>query len=126
MTDSTAPKQRGPGKPFQPGASGNPAGRPKGAKDKLRCDFIKALTDDFAAHGVEAVTIVRQEQPAQYLKVIAAVLPKEIELRTNALEEMSDDELIAGIAALQRLVAQAEAGAGTNEASGEGVSTGLH
>lgn len=34
MADATAKKQRGKGKPFPPGKSGNPAGRPKGLLNK--------------------------------------------------------------------------------------------
>jgi hypothetical protein len=39
----TAPKERVIGRPFEPGQSGNPNGRPKGARNKLGEDFIQAL-----------------------------------------------------------------------------------
>lgn len=74
--DITAPKQRGV--PFQPGQSGNPAGRPKGARSKLGEAFIQAMLDDFKEFGADTIATVRDEKPDQYLKVIAAILPKEI------------------------------------------------
>lgn len=71
--------------PFKPGQSGNPAGRPKGARSKLSEDFLKALVADFnqksdggKCNGVEAIRKMRADNPDQYVKVIAALLPKEV------------------------------------------------
>jgi hypothetical protein len=89
MAETTAPQQpkpRGPGKPFQPGQSGNPTGRPKGARHKLAQDFIRVLAEDFAANGKEVIEKLRDENPAAYAKTISGVLPKIIEL-----EDESDD-----------------------------------
>lgn len=60
------------------GTTLNPTGRPKGSKHKLGEDFIAALQDDFAQHGLEAIAKVREKHPHYYLKVIAQVLPKDI------------------------------------------------
>jgi hypothetical protein len=49
MADNTAKKQRG--RPFEPGQSGNPAGRPKGSRNKLAEGFVAALYDDWSEHG---------------------------------------------------------------------------
>ena len=115
-TDATEPKLRGL-KPFKAGAewAGNAAGRPKGSRNKLGEDFLKALQEDFEAHGVETLKKVREERPHEYVKVIAGILPKELNIKTSVLEELSDDELAAGIAALQSLVASQALPAGSDE-----------
>lgn len=63
---------------FIKGKKGGP-GRPKGARSKLGEAFLEALCDDFNANGVFAIMKVREEKPDQYLKVIASILPKQIE-----------------------------------------------
>jgi hypothetical protein len=68
------------GRPFQPGQSGNPAGRPKGARSKLSETFLKALADDFDSNGIEVIEKVRSSRPHEYLKIVAAVLPKQMQL----------------------------------------------
>lgn len=93
-----------PGKPahlrddlkFKPGQSGNPAGKPKGARNKLGEEFIEALFDDFKVHGPNVIARVRQEKPDAYLKVVASLLPREINLKTP-LEELTDEQLTARI-----------------------------
>lgn len=54
-------------------------GRPKGARTKLGEAFLEAMYSDFTEHGVAAIVKVRDEKPDQYLKVVASILPKEIE-----------------------------------------------
>ena len=63
---------------WQKGQSGNPAGRPKGARSQLTEDFLKALASDFSTNGIAAIAQMREYKAADYLKVIASVIPKEI------------------------------------------------
>src|SRR5271166_6142604 len=65
--------------PWKPGESGNPAGRPKGARHKLAENFITALARHFAEHGVDAINRACKADPGQYLATIARVLPKVLE-----------------------------------------------
>ncbi len=65
---------------FKPGQSGNPAGRPKGTRSKLSEAFLKALSDDFEANGLETVEKVRADKPDAYLNVIGKLMPKLMEL----------------------------------------------
>ena len=65
---------------FKPGQSGNPAGRPKGARSKLSEAFLLALSDDFEANGMAAVERVRDDKPEAYLNVIGRLMPKLMEL----------------------------------------------
>lgn len=84
---------------FLPGNSGG-RGRPKGARNKLSEAFIEALHDDFVEHGKETIARVREERPQDYLKVIASLLPKDVNLAVNPYDGMSDQELQAQIKGL--------------------------
>lgn len=94
-------------------------GRPIGARAKLGEAFLEALKEDFEAHGVAAVQKVREEKPDQYLKVIASLMPKDVNLNWNGEVEMTDDELIERIRDLSAAFAPLLAGAGTTT-EGEG------
>jgi hypothetical protein len=94
---------------FGPGNNANPRGRPKGARCKLSEDFMKAMSDDFAAHGVAVIAKVRQKQPARYLEVIARLQPKEIDL--NAATPLSDWSLDEVVTVLERMREEVRTGA---------------
>ncbi len=94
--------------PFKPGQSGNPAGRPKGSRNKLGEAFVQALHDDFTIHGVSVIETVRVEKPDQYLKVVASLLPKQIEVKEGAFDGVSDEELAALVAAARSALGSVE------------------
>lgn len=76
---------------FVAGNSGN-GGRPRGARAKLGEAFLEAMYTDFQEHGVAAIITVRDEKPDQYLKVVASILPKELE-PSEALSNILEDIL---------------------------------
>ncbi len=91
-------------RPFRPGQSGNPAGRPKSARSKIGERFLQALHADFDDHGEGVIVRVREEEPATYLRLVAALLPKEIEAPPgNPLEGATRDELIALLAFIREV-----------------------
>lgn len=95
-------------------------GRPKGSRNKLGEAFLEAMHEDFHAHGVEAIQRVRAEKPDQYLKVIASILPKDLNINVNSTDDMTDDELIQRIRSLDTairpfLAAQGEGGTGEGD-----------
>ena len=93
-------KYRGLMPPWQPGQTGNPNGRPKGSRHKLGEAFVAALHDDFQANGIEAIEKVRTDKPADYLRVIAQVVPKELIVKDQSLEDMTEEELTDTLAVI--------------------------
>lgn len=97
---------------FKPSESGNPGGKPAGARNRLTRQFLNALADDFEEHGKAAIEQAREKDPMGYVKAIGALMPKQIE-QAQPLDDLSDTELLAGIALLRsRLADQAGAGVG--------------
>ena len=76
---------------FLPGNSRGIGGRPKGSRNKLGEDFIKALHDDFDRHGIAAIQTMREDKPHEYVKVIASLLPKELKVTTES--DLTNDQL---------------------------------
>ena len=68
-------------------------GRAKGAKNRLSHAFLTALAEDFEQHGVETLQIARLERPVEYIKVVAGLMPKELEIMDSRLTDLSDEEL---------------------------------
>lgn len=96
---------------WKQGVSPNPAGRPKGSKNKLGEAFVAALHDDFQEHGVRVIETVRLEKPDVYLKVIAQIIPKEFTIKTDAFDGITDEQLAAIVAAARASLGIIEGGA---------------
>jgi len=89
-TTADASAKRAPGRPFAKGQSGNPAGRPKGSRNKISTDFLNAITEDFELYGTEAIKSVRENKPEAYLKIVADLVPKDINLKHDASEAFAN------------------------------------
>lgn len=97
---------------FKPGESGNPGGKPKRARDRLQSSFLTRLADDFETNGKQAIEAAREKDPVGYIKAIASLMPKQVE-QSQPLEDLTDAELVAGIALLRsRLTGGPGEGAG--------------
>lgn len=91
--DTTAKKERVIGRPFEKGKSGNPAGRPKGARNKLGEAFLNDFLNDWEENGSDAIKTMREERPHEYVKVAASILPKEMNVKISEFDELTDDQL---------------------------------
>ena len=78
----------GVGKPwlaplYQPGQSGNPAGRKMGSRQKLTEKFIDDLADHYEREGAKAIGRVLEDNPVAYLQIVCRLLPKDISLTVS-------------------------------------------
>ena len=93
---------------FQPGNSG----RPKGARSKLGEEFLQDMLSDWAENGKAVIEAVRIDKPDQYLKVVASILPKELNLRVNDFDDLTDEQLARQLASIATQLANAGFGIG--------------
>ena len=98
---------------WQPGQSGNPAGRTRGSRNALSEEVVCALLRDFRKHGEKAIARVRNTKPEVYLKVLAMLMPREHKVETvGAISALSDEQLDQAIATIQDMLAARAPGAG--------------
>jgi len=98
-SDSTARKHRQRGLiPWKPGQSGNPKGRPPGSRNKLAEDFFRDLCDAWAVFGKPALTTAAFLHPLEFVRVVASLMPRELEATITVTEGLSDAQLDAIIA----------------------------
>ena len=84
---------------FKPGQSGNPGGRPKGSRNKLSEEFFRDLCDVWETFGKPALMTMAWTDPVAYVRVVASLMPRELETTiTPVTERMSDAQLEAIIA----------------------------
>jgi hypothetical protein len=88
-TEKTLAKHSGL-RPWKPGESGNPAGKPKGSRNKLGEAFIQDLYADWETNGADVIAKVREGKPDAYLKVVASILPQKLEI--EHVDSLTDDE----------------------------------
>lgn len=100
------------------------AGRPIGARNKLGEAFVHDLYENWRQFGSATIEQVRQEKPDAYLRVIAQVIPKQIELAgATSMDEMSDEDLIGFLVGLRSAIARSRGKADSldpGEEAGEG------
>ena len=90
---------------FRPGDHPNPGGKPVGSKNRISAKFLSALADDFEEHGAAVIARVREESPTTYLKVVASLVPQQIEV-SRPLDGLSDEEITQSIAFIRTQLSQ--------------------
>ncbi|OAP35817.1 hypothetical protein AU381_16660 [Sinorhizobium glycinis] len=83
--------------------SGTPMG-PARWRGQLGSTFLDAVRADFAAHGVGVIARIRAEKPETYLKLVASLLPKDLNAAAGGMDELSDDQLIERIRTLDSAI----------------------
>jgi hypothetical protein len=74
-------------------------GRPAGARNRLSHKFLTDLLAEYEEGGAAAIKIFRLEQPIEFVKLIAGILPKEFtfEAVTDGMSIEQLDEVIIEI-----------------------------
>jgi hypothetical protein len=82
------------GRPFPPGVSGNPNGRPVGhrTRHQFSAAFLADLADVWVEHGKDTMLRTARSSPETFFATCARLLPKDVELTirqhySNALDE---------------------------------------
>lgn len=101
MTEPANPKRPGLRPPWQPGQSGNPAGRPKGARCRFSERFVSDFLADWEQHGAEVIKKVREEKPDVYLRTAAAILPKVSDDGDDDYNDLTPEQLDERLADLE-------------------------
>ena len=81
---------------YKPGQSGNPNGRPIGARSKITEKFLLELQNYFEKEGTGLIERAGQEAPAALVAVYAKLLPKETHLSVSGGVdvELTDEQRI--------------------------------
>lgn len=66
-----------------------------GSRNKLQEAFLRDFMEAWEAHGKSALLKTAKDEPSQFVRIAASILPKEIDATTLTIkaEELSDDEL---------------------------------
>lgn len=65
---------------FKPGQSGNPAGRPKGSRNKLSERFLEDMHDLWKRRGMQVLESIVETHPEKLLAAMVQVLPRDFQV----------------------------------------------
>src|SRR6516165_9597130 len=76
--ETDLPSRRVNGRMWVAGQSGNPAGRPVGARGRFSQQFIEDMRASWERHGATVMDRVAVEYPDRYLGIAAHLIPEEV------------------------------------------------
>jgi hypothetical protein len=88
------------------GAAAKASPRALAARTKLGTAFLEALQSHFAEHGEAAIAKVFEQNPYQYLRIIAALMPKVLPRENGDLEDMNDEQIRELLGAIRHVRAR--------------------
>lgn len=109
-------------------------GRPKGSRNKFSEMFVRDFIESWEINGKAACQKAYEEDPVQYVKIAASIIPKDFNLNLNdeneldkLLEKFNIDELNEFLIGIRRLSAsREEVCKGTSEKKVGGASDLVH
>ena len=91
---------------FRRVVSGNPHGNRHRTRHLLNQEFMQPQLLHFRQHGKKAIEKVARNQPAVYVKILALLVPREMQIEhTNRIKQMTDEEIEQAIEAIQTMLA---------------------
>lgn len=75
---------------FKPGTSGNPAGRPVGARNRFGEKFVTQFMEHWNIHGEKALDELVKNNVEAYSRLAIAILPKIVELGDDTKEAITE------------------------------------
>ena len=63
-------------------------------RNKLSEDFVADLHESWQTHGKTAIERCVAEKPDVYLKVVAGLLPKDVNIKVSNLDDLTDEQLL--------------------------------
>jgi hypothetical protein len=78
---------------WKSGVSANPAGRPKGSRNKLAEEFVEDLQTVWREIGISCLRRIGEKQPVKLAQLVAYIMPKEFVVRDTSVKELSDEQV---------------------------------
>jgi hypothetical protein len=113
-TEPDVPVKRVNGRMWQPGESGNPAGRPIGARGRFSQRFVADLTDAWEEHGATALARTAKEYPDRFVGICSHLIPKDVSVSLQAtmlpsgLDHDDWQALVGVVAAIKQMMPEAK------------------
>lgn len=124
MCDGMAARDKKTGQ-FTKDYAGGP-GRPPGARNKLNKLFFEDLYGAWEARGKEAINEMIETRPHEFVKCVASQMPKDINVTSNPLAEMSNEELASAIEFIRSGLSGSASGGRAKVSRRERKSTNVH
>jgi hypothetical protein len=99
-----------PATAWKPGQSGNPAGRPIGARAKISERLLADLSDVWNEHGASVLQRLAVTDPGKLATIAYGLLPRDIFIKVENTDPLSqlDDEALADLQSLLATIRQAK------------------
>lgn len=92
---------------FQKGFSGSMVADPGRARKELNADTIREMHAAFRRGGRQAIDKVMRNAPAQFLKMLVLLVPRELEVtHSGGVKGMSDEQIVQAIEAIEQMLAR--------------------
>ena len=87
-------------------------GRPRGSRNRLTAQIFEDVLSHWnepiegrnITKGMAALEVMRKEKPAEYVKVVTSLLPKELVFSDSTVQDLSDEQIDALIMTLRQQV----------------------